>query len=99
MIAGAASRGGGGRVRSSKHSAATGAPTSAATSVRSTGVQPWAQRVADAELADAVAEAALEFDKEEGTLGVLVPHSRLDAVAAAAFAWAMPYVSGLGGPA
>ena len=35
------------------------------------------------ELADAVAEAALELDKEEGTLGVLVPHSRLDAVRAA----------------
>ncbi|WP_176522987.1 helicase [Blastococcus aggregatus] len=61
--------------------AATGAPTAAATSVRSTGVQPWGQRVADAELADAVAEAALEFAKEEGTLGVLVPRSRLDAVA------------------
>ncbi|MGY1753754.1 HelD family protein [Blastococcus sp. SYSU D01042] len=63
--------------------AATGAPTSAATSVRSTGVQPWAQRVAEAELADAVAEAAVALDKEEGTLGVLVPWSRLDAVRAA----------------
>lgn len=63
--------------------AATGAPTSAATSVRSTGVLPWARRVADDELADAVAEAALELDKEEGTLGVLVPWSRLDAVRAA----------------
>jgi DNA helicase IV len=63
--------------------AATGASTAVATSVRSTGVHPWAQRVGDAELADAVAEAALEFDKEEGTLGVLVPHSRLAAVTAA----------------
>jgi DNA helicase IV len=63
--------------------AATGAPTSATTSVRSTGVQPWAQRVAEAELADAVAEAAVALDKEEGTLGVLVPWSRLDAVRAA----------------
>ncbi|SDF07668.1 DNA helicase IV [Blastococcus aurantiacus] len=63
--------------------AATGAPASAATSVRSTGVQPWAQRADGDELADAVAEAALELDKEEGTLGVLVPHSRLDAVRAA----------------
>ncbi len=63
--------------------AATGAPASAATSVRSTGVQPWAERAGEAELADAVAEAALELDKEEGTLGVLVPHSRLDAVRAA----------------
>ncbi|MBJ7452606.1 MAG: helicase, partial [Blastococcus sp.] len=63
--------------------AATGAPASAATSVRSTGVQPWAQRAADGELVDAVAEAAVELDKEEGTLGVLVPHSRLDAVRAA----------------
>jgi DNA helicase IV len=63
--------------------AATGPPTSAATSVRSTGVQPWAQRAAEADLVDAVAEAALELDKEEGTLGVLVPRSRLDAVRAA----------------
>jgi DNA helicase IV len=63
--------------------AATGAPASATTAVRSTGVRPWAQRVADAALADAVAEAALELDKEEGTLGVLVPHSRLESVRAA----------------
>jgi DNA helicase IV len=63
--------------------AATGAPASAATSVRSTGVRPWAQRADEHELVDAVAEAALELDKEEGTLGVLVPRSRLDAVRAA----------------
>ncbi|RBY91025.1 helicase [Blastococcus sp. TF02A-30] len=64
--------------------AATGAPTSAARSVRSTGERPWAQRVDDdAELADAVAEAAAAFDKEEGTLGVLAPRSRLAAVTAA----------------
>ncbi len=63
--------------------AATGAPAAVTTSVRSTGVQPWAQRVSDVELVAAVAETALELDKEEGTLGVLVPPSRLDAVGAA----------------
>jgi DNA helicase IV len=63
--------------------AATGAPAAAAQSVRSTGTRPWAQRVSDSELADAVAEAAVAFDKEEGTLGVLVPRSRLAEVTAA----------------
>ena len=64
--------------------AAGGAADCGAASVRSTGVLPWAQRVGDeADLAGAVAEAAAEFDEEEGTLAVLVPRSRLDAVAAA----------------
>ncbi|MCW2701392.1 MAG: helicase, superfamily [Blastococcus sp.] len=63
--------------------AAGGAPTTAGRSVRSTGVRPWGRRVAEAELPDAVAEAAAEFDKEEGTLAVLVPRARLDAVTAA----------------
>lgn len=63
--------------------AATGAPAAAAQSVRATGVRPWAQRVSDDELADAAAEAAVAFDKEEGTLGVLVPRSRLAGVTAA----------------
>ncbi|WP_249932968.1 helicase [Blastococcus sp. CCUG 61487] len=63
--------------------AATGAPATAAESVRSTGVPPWAQQVAEEDLADAVAEAAVAFDKEEGTLGVLVPRSRLAEMTAA----------------
>src|SRR4051794_19850180 len=63
--------------------AAGGATASAGRSVRSTGVRPWALRVEEAGLADAVAEAAAEFDKEEGTLGVIVPRARLDAVRAA----------------
>jgi superfamily I DNA/RNA helicase len=63
--------------------AAGGSTASAGQSVRSTGVLPWALRAADADLTGAVAEAALDFGKEEGTLAVLVPGSRLDAVAAA----------------
>ena len=63
--------------------AAGSATATAGRSVRSTGVRPWGLRVPDAGLADAVAEAAAEFDKEEGTLAVLVPHGRLDAVTAA----------------
>jgi DNA helicase IV len=52
---------------------------SSGNAVRSTGIQPWSLR-ADADLPEAVAEAAAEFDKEEGTLGVVVPPSRFDAV-------------------
>ena len=63
--------------------AAGGSGGTTAQAVRSTGIRPWSQRVADADLADAVAEAAAEFDKEEGTLAVVVPPHRLDAVAAA----------------
>jgi DNA helicase IV len=63
--------------------AAGGSTASAGRSVRSTGVRPWALRVDEAGLADAVAEAAAEFDKEEGTLGVIVPRVRLEAVTAA----------------
>ncbi|TQN42031.1 DNA helicase IV [Blastococcus colisei] len=62
---------------------AGGSGGTAAQAVRSTGVRPWAQRVDDADLADAVAEAAAEFDKEDGTLAVVVPRSRLAAVAGA----------------
>src|SRR3954462_6251155 len=62
---------------------AGGTATTAARSVRSTGVRPWALGVAEAGLADAVAEAAAELDKEEGTLAVVVPRSRLAAVAEA----------------
>src|SRR4051794_17347663 len=63
--------------------AAGGATATAGRSVRSTGVRPWALRVSEPGLPEAVAEAAAEFDKEEGTLAVLVPHGRLDAVTAA----------------
>jgi DNA helicase IV len=51
--------------------------------VRSTGVKPWSQRATSDELPAAVAEAAAGFAAEEGTLAVLVPHGRFDAVAAA----------------
>jgi DNA helicase IV len=51
--------------------------------VRTTGIRPWALGVTDDRLAGAVADAAAAFDAEEGTLAVLVPRSRLDAVAAA----------------
>src|SRR3954451_7499721 len=44
---------------------------------------PWALGVPQAELADAAAEAAAELDKEDGTLAVVVPRSRLAAVAEA----------------
>jgi DNA helicase IV len=63
--------------------AAGGATATAGHSVRSTGVRPWARRVTDDDLADAVAEAAAEFDKEEGTLAVLAPRARLDALTTA----------------
>jgi DNA helicase IV len=63
--------------------AAGGSTASAGRSVRSTGVRPWARRVDEADVADAVADAAAEFAKEEGTLGVIVPRARLDAVTAA----------------
>jgi hypothetical protein len=61
--------------------AAGGSTATAGQAVRSTGVRPWARRVDGAGLPDAVAEAAAEFDKEDGTLAVLVPRSRFDAVA------------------
>jgi DNA helicase IV len=61
--------------------AAGGTGGTTAQAVRSTGERPWSLRVGDAGLADAVAEAAAEFDKEEGTLAVVVPRSLLDPVA------------------
>ncbi|SFE55117.1 HelD family protein [Blastococcus tunisiensis] len=63
--------------------AAGGTGGTAAQAVRSTGVPPWAERVTEVGLADAVAEAAARFDKEDGTLAVVVAPSRLDAVAEA----------------
>jgi len=66
--------------------AAGGSGGTAARAVRSTGVRPWSQAVSEADLPDAVAEAAAEFDKEEGTLAVLVPRHRLGDVADAVHA-------------
>ncbi|TFV93846.1 helicase [Blastococcus sp. CT_GayMR20] len=63
--------------------AAGGSSASAGRSVRTTGIRPWALGVTDETLADAVADAAAALDAEDGTLAVLVPRSRLDAVAAA----------------
>jgi DNA helicase IV len=63
--------------------AAGGSGGTTAQAVRSTGLRPWSQRVADSDLADAVARAAVEFDGEEGTLAVVVPRHRVDEVAAA----------------
>jgi DNA helicase IV len=63
--------------------AAGGSTASPGRAVRSTGVRPWALRVDDDALPAAVADAAAEFDAEAGTLAVLVPRARLDAVAAA----------------
>jgi DNA helicase IV len=61
--------------------AAGGSGGTTAQAVRSTGERPWSLRAPDADLADVVAEAAAEFDKEEGTLAVVVPRRRLDVVA------------------
>ena len=63
--------------------AAGGSAASAGQSVRSTGIRPWALRVSDDELADVVAKAAAEFEAEEGTLAILGPPSRIDALTAA----------------
>jgi len=63
--------------------AAGGAAASAAESVRSTGELPWARSVAEADVTAAVAEAAAELDTAEGTLGVIVPASRLAEISAA----------------
>jgi DNA helicase IV len=63
--------------------AAGGSGGTTAQAVRSTGVRPWSQQVPEADLADAVAEAAAQFDKEDGTLAVVVPGRRLDALAEA----------------
>jgi DNA helicase IV len=63
--------------------AASGSSASAGRSVRATGIRPWAREVPEEGLVDAVAEAAAALDEEEGTLAVVVPRSRLDAVTAA----------------
>jgi DNA helicase IV len=63
-----------------------GAGATPGRAVRSTGVRPWSWRVDEDRpeaVAEAVAEAAAELDKEDGTLGIVVPPSRLAAVAAA----------------
>jgi DNA helicase IV len=57
-------------------------------SVRSTGVRPWARRAAAKELPAAVAKAAAELTPAEGRLGVIAPRealaARLDGVTAGA---------------
>jgi hypothetical protein len=63
--------------------AAGHAGATAGRAVRSTGVRLWALRVTEDGLPGAVAEAAAQLDREEGTLAVLVPPSRLAAVTAA----------------
>jgi len=63
--------------------AAGGAGASVGRSVRSTGVLPWALRVDEDELATAVAKAAAEFEAEEGTLAIIAPPSRVEALVAA----------------
>jgi DNA helicase IV len=62
--------------------AASGAGTAAPRSVRSTGEKPWAQQVDEADLADAAAEAAGELAQHEGTLAVIAPRSRVEALRA-----------------
>jgi len=63
--------------------AAGGASASAGRSVRETGVLPWALRVSEDDLTAAVVSAAREFEAEEGTLAIIAPPSRVDALAAA----------------
>ena len=63
--------------------AAGGSAASAGQSVRSTGVRPWAQPVAEDDLVLAIVAAAAGFDAEDGTLAVLAPAGRVDALTAA----------------
>jgi DNA helicase IV len=63
--------------------AAAGSAAVAPESVRSTGEQPWAERVDDGELAGRAAEVAAELAAGEGTLAVVVPAARLEEVATA----------------
>jgi DNA helicase IV len=63
--------------------AAGGSTASAGQSVRSTGVRPWALEVAEEDLAAAVAAAAAEFEGQDGTLAVVAPAGRVDALTAA----------------
>jgi hypothetical protein len=62
--------------------AAGSAAATATRAVRSTGVHPWSQRVDDADVPGAVADAAARFAEHDGTVAVLVPRSRIDAIAA-----------------
>jgi DNA helicase IV len=50
-------------------------------SVRSTGEEPWAERVPDGELAERTAELVAGLAEREGTVGVVVPAARVDEVA------------------
>ena len=62
--------------------AAGGSTASAGESVRSTGIPPWALQVSEEALAAAVADAVAGFEAQEGTLAVVAPPSRVDALAA-----------------
>ncbi|RBY85111.1 ATP-binding domain-containing protein [Blastococcus sp. TF02A-26] len=61
-------------------------------SVREGGEQPWAARVAEAELPGRAATCAAEWSAHEGTLAVIVPPSRVASVTTA-LAAALPAVS------
>jgi DNA helicase IV len=63
--------------------ASGGADADAPRSVRSTGEEPWALRADEAELTDAVADAAADLAALSGTTAVVVPPSRLADMAAA----------------
>jgi DNA helicase IV len=57
--------------------------TAPSQSVRSTGEEPWAEQVPEAELGPRVADVVAELTEREGTVGVVVPAGRLAEVAAA----------------
>lgn len=76
--------------------AASDATTSAPRSVRSTGVPPTAERVAEAELLTRTAQVTAELAAQGGTVVVLTPRSRL-ADSVACLAETLPSVSS--GPA
>jgi DNA helicase IV len=61
--------------------AASGAAATAPRSVRSTGEEPWHLPVDDEKLAQCVAQEAARLAELGGTTAVVVPPSRLDAVA------------------
>ena len=77
--------------------AANDAEATAPRSVRSTGEEPWHLPADDAELPKRVAEEAVGLAELPGTTAVVVPPSRLEAIAGAVGA-ALP-VSGAGGTA
>jgi DNA helicase IV len=63
--------------------AATATGSAPPTSVRSTGVAPFASRAEEAHLAKVVAEVAADLAEAGGTLAVVAPPSRVDPIAEA----------------